>query len=68
MSFTKVTVSLPDSTFEAVKSIAARQGTTLTEAIMNSIEMNKWLLDQEGERKKVLLERPDGKFERVVRP
>ena len=64
----KVTVNLPEETVEALKAIAARRGTTMTEAIADSITMNKFLLDQEAHDKKVLLERPDGKFERIVRP
>lgn len=65
---TKIIVSLPDATVEAIKAIAERRGTSMTEAIADSIEMNKFLLDQEARDSKVLLERADGKFERVVRP
>lgn len=64
----KVTVNLPETTVEALKVIAARRGTTLTEAIQESIDMNKFLLDRELQQGKVLIERADGKFERVVRP
>jgi plasmid stability protein len=64
----KVTVNLPEETIEALKVIAARRGTTLTEAIQESIDMNKFLLDREVQQGKVLIERADGKFERVVRP
>jgi hypothetical protein len=68
MSFTKIIVNLPESTVEDIKAIAARRGTTMTEAIADSIKMNKFLLDQEARDKKVLLESRDGKFERVIRP
>jgi Ribbon-helix-helix protein, copG family len=64
----KVTVNLPEATVEEIKAIAARRGTTMTEAIADSIKMNKFLLDEEARDKKVLLEGRDGKFERVVRP
>jgi hypothetical protein len=64
----KVTVNLPEATVEALKVIAARRGTTLTEAIQESIDMNKFLLDREVQQGKVLIELADGKFERVVRP
>jgi len=65
---TRIIVNLPDATVEAIKAIADRRGTTMTQAIADSIMMNKFLLDQEALDSKVLLERPDGKFERVVRP
>jgi len=64
----KVTVNLPEATVEALKVIAARRGTTMTEAIQESIDMNKFLLDREVQQGKVLIELADGKFERVVRP
>ena len=64
----KVTVNLPEATVDALKTIAARRGTTMTEAIQESIDMNKFLLDSEMQQGKVLIERVDGKFERVVRP
>ena len=64
----KVTVNLPEATVDALKAIAARRGTTMTEAIQESIDMNKFLLDSEIQQGKVLIERADGKFERVVRP
>jgi plasmid stability protein len=64
----KVTVNLPEDTVEALKVIAARRGTTLTTAIQESIDMNKFLLDREMQQGKVLIELPNGKFTRVVRP
>jgi hypothetical protein len=61
-------VNVRKSTIEALREIAARQGTTMTQALADSIEMNKFLLDQEAQQKKVLLEGRNGAFERVVRP
>jgi hypothetical protein len=68
MPFTRIIVNLPDSTVQAIKAIAERRGTTMSEAIAESIAMNQRLLDEEGRDEKLLLESPDGKFERVVRP
>ena len=51
---TKLTVNLPDVTAEAIKSIAAERGTTVTEALRQVIESQRFL-DTEMRRGNALL-------------
>lgn len=64
---TKVTVNLPDSVVEDLRKIAEAGDTTLTDALRRSIQINKFLLDEEKKNSKLLIERADGKLERVIR-
>lgn len=64
---TKVTVNLPDSVVEDLRKIAEAEGTTLTDAIRRSIQINKFLLAEEEKNGKILIERADGKLERIIR-
>jgi hypothetical protein len=64
---TRVTVDLPSADIEALKAIAAARNVNLTDALRESIWINKLLVDQEAAAAKVLIERPDGSFERIVR-
>ena len=40
---TKVTVNLPDQTVEAIQEIAKKRGTTVTEALKQVIESQRFL-------------------------
>ena len=64
---TKVTVNLPNEVVAQLREIAANNHTTMTEAIRQSIVINKLLLDEERKDAKILIERPDGRFERIIR-
>jgi predicted transcriptional regulator len=63
---TKVTVNLPDQTVEAIKSIAEQRGTTVTEALRQVIEGQRFLLDEMENGNKLLLESPDQSVRQVV--
>ena len=64
---TKVTVNLPNSVVEELRKIATANNVTLTDAISQSIRINKFLTDQESENARILIETPDGKFQRILR-
>jgi len=53
---TKVTVNLPDETVEAIKSIAQESGTTVTEALRQVIENQRFLRDEAQNGNKVLIQ------------
>lgn len=67
MQTTKVTVNIPNDVLEELRSIATANNTTLTDAISQSIRINKFLTDQEKHDAKILIETSDGKFQRIVR-
>ena len=53
---TKVTVNLPDDTVEAIKTIADQNGTTVTEALRQVIENQRFLRDEAQNGNKVLIQ------------
>lgn len=53
---TKVTVNLPDDTVEAIKTIAEQNGTTVTEALRQVIENQRFLRDEAQNGNKVLIQ------------
>jgi hypothetical protein len=63
---TTVTVSLPNEVVEELKALAAARKTTMTYALAEAIRLSKFLADQQAAQKRLVLERPDGMFERVV--
>ncbi len=67
MPSTKVTVNLPDETVEAIKEIASDRGTTITEALRQVIESQRFLHDETKAGKDLLLQDPgDRTIQRVV--
>jgi hypothetical protein len=62
----KVTVNLPASVVAELRAISTNNHITLTDAIRQSIQINKYLLDQEQMNGKLLIEK-DGKFTQIVR-
>jgi hypothetical protein len=63
----KVTVNLPADVVDELRKIATSTNTTMTDAIRRSIQINKYLLDQEQANGKLLIETPDGKFKQIIR-
>lgn len=63
---TKVTVNLPDQTVEAIKSIAQQRGTTVTEALRQVIEGQRFLQDEMENGNKLLIQNPDQSVRQVV--
>lgn len=67
MATTKVTVNLPDETVEAIKQIASDRGTTITEALRQAIESQRFLHDETKAGKDLLLQNPaDRTIQRIV--
>ncbi len=62
----KVTVNLPDETVEAIKTIAAQRGTTVTEALRRAVESEKFLSEETRSGSKILVEKPEGTIRQVV--
>lgn len=63
----KVTVNLPEETVEALKQMAADQGTTITEALRQAIETQYYLQDETRSGKNLLIQNPtDQSLQRVV--
>ena len=56
---TKVTVNLPDDTVEALKSIAGARGTTVTEALRQVIESQRFLCDEMQKGNDLLIPEPE---------
>lgn len=63
---TKVTVNLPDETVEALRSIASIRGTTLTEALRQVIESQRFLDSEVQSGNYLLIQNPRDKSVRQV--
>ena len=63
---TKVTVNLPDETVNSLKQIAQQRGITVTEALRQAIENEKFFRQEINQGSKVILERPDKSTNLVV--
>jgi predicted transcriptional regulator len=63
---TKVTVNLPDETVQAIKDIATRNGTTVTEALRQAIESRRFLQDEVDKGSKLLIKDSDKSFREIV--
>lgn len=62
----KVTVNLPEETVEAIRQIAERRGTTMTEALRQAIESEKFFDQEIRNGSKILVERPDNSVRQIV--
>lgn len=62
----KLTVNLPDSTVEALKGIAQDRGITVTEALRQAVESQRFLQQEIQQGSKVLLEKPDDSLRQVI--
>jgi predicted transcriptional regulator len=63
---TKVTVNLPDETVQAIKDIASKNGTTVTEALRQAIESRRFLEDEVDSGNKLLIKAPDQSLREIV--
>ena len=62
----KVTVNLPEATVEALKQIASARGTTVTEALRQIIENQRYLYQAIQQGSKILVEKPDREIRELV--
>jgi hypothetical protein len=63
---TKVTVNLPDETVDALKGIADARGTTVTEALRQVIESQRFLDGEVQKGNDLLIQNPRDKSVRQV--
>jgi metal-responsive CopG/Arc/MetJ family transcriptional regulator len=66
VDITKVTVNLPTDTLNALKNIAAKRGTTVTEALRQVIESQNFLQSEMENGSKVLIQNPDRSMQQLV--
>jgi len=58
MSTTKVTVNLPNATVDALRDLAKSRGTTLTEALRQAIESQRFLNTEVESGNRLLIQNP----------
>jgi hypothetical protein len=63
---TKVTFNLPDETVQRIKDIAAKNGTTVTEALRQAIESRGFLEDEVDNGGKLLIKDRDQSLKEIV--
>ena len=63
----KISANIPVDTLGALKDLAFRRGTTVTEALRRAIEMDSYLAIEESEGSKILLEKRDKKIVQLIR-
>lgn len=62
----KVTVNLGDEVVQVLRDLAARRGTTLTEALRRAIANEEFFQEEIDRGSKILIEGKDNKTERVI--
>jgi hypothetical protein len=67
MGLTKIIVNIPNTIINDLYYLANRNNTSLTAQIIESIKMNKFLIDKKNEGCKILVETPDGAFHIINR-
>lgn len=63
-AFVKISASLPRKTYLALQELAGSRGITMTEALRQAIEMERFL----ATKKKIIVEDKDDKLVQLVRP
>lgn len=63
---TKLTVNLPDQTVEAIQEIARKRGTTVTEALRQAIESQRFFQDEVDNGSKLLIKSPDESYREIL--
>jgi hypothetical protein len=64
----KVTVNLPNDTVDAIREIANERGVSVTQALRQVIETQRFLHEEIQQGSKVLLERPNQVTREVMLP
>ena len=67
MSIKKVTVNLPEEDVAFLQRLAAEQHTTVTAALRQAINTERFLHEQEASGSKILIEDPKKRLMQVVR-
>jgi hypothetical protein len=63
----KISANLPRQTLNVLKDLAARRGTTVTEALRRAIETDSFLTTAEEEGSKILIQGRDKDVTQIVR-
>jgi hypothetical protein len=67
MAMKKITVNLPEDQVEFLQKIAAEEHVTFTDVLRRSINSEKFFVDQEKNKRKVLVEDADHRIREVMR-
>jgi hypothetical protein len=63
---TRITVALPQRSFEAMEHVRERTGLSKTDVVARALVALEWMSAQEAEGAKLVARYPDGSEERVV--
>ncbi len=66
MANVKVSVNLPEDAVQALKDMAKRDGTTMTEALRRSISLQKFVEEQEADGGAILVKDKNDVVQRLV--
>ncbi|MBY0498546.1 MAG: CopG family transcriptional regulator [Nitrosomonas sp.] len=67
MAMKKITVNLPEDQVEFLQKIARAEDVTFTDVLRRSINSEKFFVDQETNKRKVLVEDADHRIREVMR-
>lgn len=67
MAMKKITVNLPEEQVEFLQKIAEAEHITFTDVLRRSINSEKFFVDQEKNKRKVLVEDADQRIREVMR-
>ncbi|MCC6921568.1 MAG: CopG family transcriptional regulator [Nitrosomonas sp.] len=67
MAMKKITVNLPEDQVEFLQKIAAEEHVTFTDVLRRSINSEKFFVDQEKNKRKVLVEDADHRIREAMR-
>ncbi len=64
----RVNVNFSDDAYAALEYLAAQKGTSMSEVLMDAISLDQYLTKAEKEENaRILIERPGGKLQEIVR-
>ena len=67
MAMKKVTVNLPEDQVQFLQNIAAKEHLSFTDVLRRSINSEKFFVEQENAKNKILIEGADNRIREVMR-
>jgi hypothetical protein len=67
MTVKKVTVNLPSEQIEFLQKLAAQENITFTDVLRRSINSERFFVEQEAQKHKILIEDSSAKLQQVIR-
>ena len=67
MAMRKVTVNLPEDQVQFLQNIAAKEHLSFTDVLRRSINSEKFFVEQENAKSKILIEGADNRIREVMR-